>query len=148
MQERAGETEPCACAGYRRRMWKQVRTRPCSILIESKLGPSLLFYRDFRAVKCSISLEITLDRPAKPALLKRPSGGLICLLRHCCGYRRSGHVRKCHIGNGNGISAKAQHDEQRDDGPDGPALGECSAIHADTMRDAAQHIDGANQPQP
>src|SRR5690554_4179397 len=35
-------------------------TRPCSILIESKLGPNLLFYRDFRAVKCSISLEITL----------------------------------------------------------------------------------------
>src|SRR5690606_28356738 len=35
--------------------------RPHSILIESKLGPSLLFYRDFRAVKCSISLEITLE---------------------------------------------------------------------------------------
>src|SRR5688572_31652444 len=63
MQERAGQTEQCACAGYRRRMWKQVRTRPCPILIESKLGPNLLFYRDFRAVKCSISLEITLDCP-------------------------------------------------------------------------------------
>src|SRR5690554_3570535 len=39
---------------------RPVRSRPCSILIESKLGPNLLFYRDFRAVKCSISLEITL----------------------------------------------------------------------------------------
>src|SRR5690606_9740029 len=38
----------------------EIDSRPCSILIESKLGPSLLIYRDFRAVKCSISLEITL----------------------------------------------------------------------------------------
>src|SRR5690606_23575087 len=42
-------------------------SRPCSILIESKLGPNLLFYRDFRAVECSISLEITLAVSARPA---------------------------------------------------------------------------------
>src|SRR5690606_9762591 len=48
--------------------------RPCSILIESKLGPSLLFNRDFRAVKCSISLETTLD-PVQFRLTK--IGGLI-----------------------------------------------------------------------
>src|SRR5690606_835966 len=42
-------------------VFSDLKARPCSILFESKLGPSLLFCRDFRAVKCSISLEITLE---------------------------------------------------------------------------------------
>src|SRR5690606_10125868 len=56
------------------------KTRPCSILIESKLGPNLLFYRDFQAVKCSISLEITLalrlDKHVRAALPPRQLLGL------------------------------------------------------------------------
>src|SRR5690554_3831041 len=80
-----------------------LETRPCSILIESKSGPNLLFYRDFRAVKCSISLETTLARLLSPsgycgAVAEPVRDGFISLgLRdRCCraaGYVGDGSVR-------------------------------------------------------
>src|SRR5690606_17747769 len=73
-------------------------TRPRSILIESKLGPSLLFYHDFRAVKCSISLEITLENRAA---CKCVAGGRVAGLQT--------FFQPCHALFGRSVSEHAFH---------------------------------------